>query len=586
MWCLALLLLFGAARARGIAISPDFNATLSSLDAHAHPAHTHVSVLDPEGVFTVFWTPGSEEVVWEIHARTLGWIGFGFSGNGRMAGADIVTAWVADGRLFLQDRHGVGETTPPLDQKGDWRPLHARENATHTVLVVARAINTCDSQDFVLTNETVRLIYAWGDTDPTGDTPGYHGMRRGNRFALALLPFHRPVRTPGTESSSVQTWQVRQEVTLPPGRHTFYWCHMEKVPAWETKHQYIGGELLPDHVGYPLGERHGGATYVLFQTHYDNKPLHRDLTVEWGMDIYYTDKLRKYDAGNIGLGHALLFSLVVPPRLPYWKVAGHCDSACTQAAIPDDGVSVFMVFLHSHYLARAIRLRHFRGDRELKPMAVDSHFDADFQQSRRLSKEVQLLPGDHLTVECDYDSRGRNKSTFTGWASEDEMCQAFINYYPRVDMALCRSSPHPDSLAEAFALPPFQKNLDLNTFIFDPKVGGEGGEEGESYQERLQRMPWKDFDFGSANAKLLEGEQVVKCQLNYGVSMKISTNTTRYPEATPFVPPEDPVCSRRRRPQPSGHALSNDAGGAAGGRWRELLGVASALLLACVGGPI
>lgn len=60
------------------------------------------------------------------------------------------------------------------------------------------------------------------------------------RFALVLLPFHRPVRTPGTESSNVQTWQVRQEVTLPPGRHTFYWCHMEKVPAWETKHQYIG----------------------------------------------------------------------------------------------------------------------------------------------------------------------------------------------------------------------------------------------------------------------------------------------------------------------------------------------------------
>ncbi|XP_047493426.1 LOW QUALITY PROTEIN: DBH-like monooxygenase protein 1 [Penaeus chinensis] len=697
MWSLALLLLFGAARARGIAISPDFSAALSSLAAHAHPAHTHVSVLDPEGVFTVFWTPGSEvhkkhkdpystpfckavpkhqflqeqrephteeearrglvslrqEVVWEIHARTLGWIGFGFSGNGRMAGADIVTGWVADGRLFLQDRHGVGETTPPLDQKGDWRALHARENATHTVLVVARAVNTCDSQDFVLTNETVRLIYAWGDTDPTGDTPGYHGMRRGNRFALALLPFHRPVRTPETESSSVQTWQVRQEVTLPPGRHTFYWCHMEKVPAWETKHQYIGfdmlygrharehlhhavafecltqdgsageevfeqyvghvghecytpnmppafykcerflinwaigseGELLPDHVGYPLGERHGGATYVLFQTHYDNKPLHRDLTVEWGMDIYYTNKLRKYDAGNIGLGHALLFSLVVPPSLPYWKVAGHCDSACTQAAIPDDGVSVFMVFLHSHYLARAIRLRHFRGDRELKPMAVDSHFDADFQQSRRLSSEVRLLPGDHLTVECDYDSRGRNKSTFTGWAAEDEMCQAFINYYPRVDMALCRSSPHPDSLAEAFALPPFQKNLDLNTFIFDPKVGSEGGGEGESYQERLQRMPWKDFDFGSANVKLLEGEQVVKCQLNYGVNMKISTNTTGYPEATPFVPPEDPVCSRRRRPQPTGHALTNDAGEAAGGRARALLGVAAALLLVCVGGP-
>lgn len=78
-----------------------------------------------------------------------------------MAGADIVTAWVADGRLFLQDRHGVGETTPPLDQKGDWRPLHARENATHTVLVVARAINTCDGQDFVLTVSVFIVLFSY-----------------------------------------------------------------------------------------------------------------------------------------------------------------------------------------------------------------------------------------------------------------------------------------------------------------------------------------------------------------------------------------------------------------------------------------
>lgn len=40
-------------------------------------------------------------------------------------------------------------------------------------------------------------------------------------------------------------------------------------------------------------------------------------------------------------------------------------------------------------------------------------------------------------------------------------------------------------------------------------------------------MPWKDFDFERANAKLLEGEQVVKCQLNYGVSMKVGEGGSR-----------------------------------------------------------
>lgn len=92
-----------------------------------------------------------QEVVWEIHARTLGWIGFGFSSNGGMAGSDIMTAWVENGQLYLQDRHGIGEITPPLDDHPDWRPLHAHENDTHTVLVVARDINTCDPQDYLLT---------------------------------------------------------------------------------------------------------------------------------------------------------------------------------------------------------------------------------------------------------------------------------------------------------------------------------------------------------------------------------------------------------------------------------------------------
>ncbi|XP_042884541.1 DBH-like monooxygenase protein 1 [Penaeus japonicus] len=388
----------------------------------------------------------------------------------------------------------------------------------------------------------------------------------------------------GEEVFEEYVGHVGHECYTPNMPPDFYKCERFLI-NWAIGSE---GELLPEHVGYPLGERHGGATYVLFQTHYDNKPLHRDLAVEWGMDIYYTDNLRKYDAGNIGLGHSILFSLVVPPRVPYWRVAGHCDSACTQSAIPEEGVSVFMVFLHSHYLARSIRLRHFRGDQELEPMAVDSYFDADFQQSRRLSKEVRLLPGDHLTVECDYDSRSRNRSTFSGWAADDEMCQAFINYYPRVDMALCRSSPHPSVVAKAFDLSPFQENMDLNTFIFDPKVGAEGGAAaagggggggggGESYQEVMQKKSWRNFDFKEANARLLEGDHVIKCQLNYGVSMKLPTNTTGYPKAKAFFPPEDQACSASRsRPQA---VIENAPTPATGGAGRTRMVVEMIVLL-------
>uniref|UniRef100_A0A0P4WA35 DOMON domain-containing protein n=1 Tax=Scylla olivacea TaxID=85551 RepID=A0A0P4WA35_SCYOL len=589
----------------GACLAGSMTVDLATLPAYDAPDHTHESVLDPDGVFTVLWTPDldKQEVVWEIHARTRGWLGFGFSSNGGMGGADIVTAWVEDGKLHLQDRHGVGPKMPPEDEINDWRPLYARENDTHTMLVVARDVNTCDPEDYVLTNETVRLLYAWGEEDPSGDQPPYHGPRRGNRYGLVLAPFHRDGLL-----EDFETITVRQRIVLPHTQDTFYWCHIEKIPEWKEKHHYIGfdmiygenahsnlhhsvafechtqdgtdpaklleshvghpgyecytpnmppefylcerflinwaigseGELLPEKVGIPLRHEHGGATYLMFQSHYDNKRLERDVTVEWSMRLYHTTQLRPWDASIIGLGHSLIFSLTVPPRTSDWLVVGHCSSACTAAALPPEGVNIFTVFLHGHYLVRAIRLRHFRGLKELPPIAVDTNYAADFQQSRRLSREVKLLPGDHLTVECDYNSETRDTATFTGWRADDEMCQAFINYYPRVPLAMCRSSPHPRLLTRLYHLKGFQSDLDLSTFEFNPEVG-----DGRRYQEAVNALPWSTLDKQKINSEIIHGDQFIKCQYNYGISLKLDTNVTGYPTAVPFVPAEDKFCALR-----------------------------------------
>lgn len=33
------------------------------------------------------------------------------------------------------------------------------------------------------------------------------------------------------------------------------------------------GEMYPDHVGIPMGEEHGGATYFMLEIHYNNPNL-------------------------------------------------------------------------------------------------------------------------------------------------------------------------------------------------------------------------------------------------------------------------------------------------------------------------
>ncbi|KAK3864249.1 hypothetical protein Pcinc_030039 [Petrolisthes cinctipes] len=581
------------------------------LDLSAFPAylpstttHTHQSVLDSHGVFTVFWTPDLQknEVIWEIHARTLGWIGFGFSSNGNMAGSDFLTAWVEDGQLYLQDRHGTGETLPPLDDHHDWRPLYAHENDTHTVLVVARDINTCDSQDYPLTNETVRLMYAWSDTDPVDGNIYYHGPNRGSKYAFVLVPFYRQ-----DLPQDAEVWTVEQSVTMPHLQETFYWCHVEKVPKWENKHHYIGydmiygnnsrtnlhhvvvfecmnndgsslestmeqyvghpgyecytpnmpdhfflcerflitwaigseGDMSPDNAGFPLGDKHGGATYFLFQSHYDNQHMQPDVTVDWAMNIYYTDKLREMDAGTMTLGHTLLYSLTVPPRSPSWQLTGHCSSACTSASIPPQGINVFISFIHAHYIATSLRLRHFRGSEELPPIAEDFNFSADFQQSRRLYKEIKLLPGDHLTLECYYDSRKRDNATFAGWGSRDEMCSAFLHYYPRIDMSLCQSSPEVQVINDNFRLSGFPKDMNMgDLYVFDPEMA-----DGRRYQEAVNALPWDSLDHQKINTRITQADQLIRCQYNYGHFVKLDTNLTRYPKATPYVSPEDKTCS-------------------------------------------
>ncbi|KAG0724787.1 DBH-like monooxygenase protein 1 [Chionoecetes opilio] len=91
----------------------------------------------------------------------------------------------------------------------------------------------------LLKHETVRLLYAWGEEDPSGDQPAYHGPRRGNRYAMPLTQFHRE----GLPEDH-HTMMVSQRIAVPHTQDTFYWCHIEKIPDWPEKHHYIGYDMI------------------------------------------------------------------------------------------------------------------------------------------------------------------------------------------------------------------------------------------------------------------------------------------------------------------------------------------------------
>jgi hypothetical protein len=63
---------------------------------------THHEVLDADGHFHLFWKYNATHVTFEIHVHTHGYVGFGLSPSGNMYPADIMTAWIRNGRVYLQ----------------------------------------------------------------------------------------------------------------------------------------------------------------------------------------------------------------------------------------------------------------------------------------------------------------------------------------------------------------------------------------------------------------------------------------------------------------------------------------------------
>ena len=256
-------------------------------------------------------------------------------------------------------------------------------------------------------------------------------------------------------------------------------CLATNAWAWAVGSE---GEVLPEHTGMPLGEEWGGATYFMLETHYDNPALHTPLRDSSGLRIRYTPRLRQYDTGMLLVGSEVNFLQMVPPRQKLFTSMGHCSGACTKEGIPETGIRIISGVLHSHLAGRKMRLRHIRNGIELPVILEDNHYDFNFQASRVPKTETVVYPGDHLLLECGYETSTRDSPTFGGLSTRDEMCLVFILYYPRAALADCRSLPALHTLTEAIGIKDiyghsFEKLAFFMKDIGDATMGGAQGSE-------------------------------------------------------------------------------------------------------------
>ncbi|XP_052390511.1 DBH-like monooxygenase protein 2 homolog isoform X2 [Carassius gibelio] len=452
--------------------------------------------LDPEHKVRLKW--GFDEIqgtiLFELTVDTSGWVGFGFSPKGGMTGADIVIGGVGPGGRYFTDHHAVGNSMPLVDQQQNYKLLSLNESEGRTIMKFQRSIGSCDENDLPITNLPMKLIYAYGQTDDIT----YHSTQRGTK-ELNLLKYMPRVNPPN--SSSFDITMVNFTV---PAKQTHYHCKIVSAPTFDRKqHIYriepvitnpdlvhhmllyrcppsvtepfeeecytgvdgvcmetvavwgVGGGTFefPEVAGLPIGGNVEDFLYRL-EVHYNNLNKSAGRVDNSGLRFYHTSELRQHDAAVLMTGLAVTPGYAIPPKAKSFLTYGLCDTAYIPEVLqtPHD-LQVFSAMLHTHLAGRKVRVGHFRGGKQIDLLAADENYDFEYQEVTNLGKTKTVKLGDKLLVECTYNTENRSALTWGGLSTSEEMCLAFLFYYPAMNLSTCVSFPDVTSLASAMGAP-------------------------------------------------------------------------------------------------------------------------------------
>ncbi|KAM9703441.1 DBH-like monooxygenase protein 2 homolog isoform 2-T2 [Menidia menidia] len=443
--------------------------------------------LDPDRLVCLKWGFESLQgnITFQLAVNSTGWVSFGLSPNGGMKGSDMVIGGLGASGSYFTDRHSTGNSMPLVDEEQSYTLLSMTENDGQTIMTVRRSIQACDDKDFHITAQPVKIIYAYGTTDDIK----YHGARRGTKEVnlLNYMPRYTP---PNSKYISAKV----DNVTLP-AYDTYYHCKIMKFPEMKTKHHIyqiepeiehldvvhhmvlyrcpafitepsekpcytdamgkacfavmaswgVGGGVydLPENAGIPIGGVHSDTFYRL-EIHYNNPQKKRDITDSSGLRLYYTDKLRQHDAGILTTGVLPMAGMKykIPPKAAQFHTYSICNTSHFEQLLnPVPDIQVYAVLLHTHLAGRKVRVGHFRNGKQIDFLGVDENYNFDIQQIVNLGGIKTIKKGDEISVECTYSTTDRSEATKMGLGTTDEMCLAFLFYYPAISISSCISHP-------------------------------------------------------------------------------------------------------------------------------------------------
>lgn len=163
------------------------------------------------------------------------------------------------------------------------------------------------------------------------------------------------------------------------------------------------------------------------EIHYDNADLEPDVQDSTAVQFYYTTEMRPVQADILQLGDP--FVQLSGTEVGEGEHIFECPSSCTQTVL-NESVTVLREYLHMHAQGAQAQNEVLREGEVVNRASIE-FFDFN-QQGNQAVQQIpyQIEPGDSFRTTCRYEPGDDTNTTF-GLASQDEMCIAFILYYPR-----------------------------------------------------------------------------------------------------------------------------------------------------------
>lgn len=428
-----------------------------------------------------------------------------------------------------------------------------------------------------------------------------HGAVRGSRPLYLVQRDAQPKRTSRNYENdpALQVWDVlNHQVGLPTEQDTLLWCRVLKMPNIHHKHHVVRYEPViqpgnkeylhhmtlyecrgnqtelegaarttggvcyqpdqpmpkcstiaatwslgsegfnyPPEAGYAL-DPHTGPRYYMLETLYVNPRRDAFINDNSGLRFLHTEKLRTHDAGVLSIGIDPNWRHIIPPGQSEVVSEGHCITECTGQTIPNNGINMFAVIMHTHELGKKVRLRQIRAGEEMTPIAADGNYDPKYQEYRRLQRPAKVYPGDHLIAECTYSSESRGVITLGGLTTREETCLVSALYYPRIDLSLCYSLPSLPTVLHSLGI---QKLIEGSGPV---KIQEPPELTGMTLEERLLSYDWQE-SFQSFQDATRRGTFKPLCSNSKGVALPGMKVESHYPRILKSYQESTLPCSKK-----------------------------------------